>query len=119
MDNTICVLCKNFSSGSALCWSKAFFELHQYTKGDIFIHRCHLTDLWIIIVAMPPKAAIARTLALFFLSKLCLEPCCAKSCQDMEQLWGEVQGLVGSYAQCFREVIIHGYFLNFFFLSLG
>lgn len=114
MDNTICVLCKNFSSGSALCWSKAFFE-HQYTKGDIFIHRCHLTDLWIIIFAMSPKAGIARTLVLFFLSKLCLEPCCAKSCQEMEQLQGEVRGLDGSYTQYFTEVIIHGYFFKFIF----
>lgn len=46
-----------------------------------------------------------------FLLKLCLELSCAKSSWDMEQLWGEVQGLSGNYAQYFREVIIHGYFV--------
>lgn len=74
----IWVPCKNFSSGRALCWSKAFFELHQYTEGDVFVLRCHLTDLWRIIFAMPPKAGITRTVVLFFLSKLYQEPCHAK-----------------------------------------
>lgn len=115
----ICVLCKNFNSGTTLCWSKAFFELHQYTTGDIFIQGCQLTGHWIIIFAMTPKAGIERTLVIFFLSKLCLEPCCAETFQDVEQLWGEVWGLDGSYAQCFREVIIHGYFFNYFFFFLS
>lgn len=64
---------------------------------------------------MPPQAGILRTLVLFFLSKLCLELSCAKSSWDMGQLSGEVQDLSGNYAQYFREVIIHGYFVFLFF----
>lgn len=105
MDNTICVLCKNFNSLSALCWAKAFFfDLHP-------IQKVSFNSSLVIIFAMPPQAGIVRTLVLFFLSKLCLELSCAKSCWDMEQLRGEVRGLSGSYAHHFREVIIHGYFV--------
>lgn len=41
----------------------------------------------------------------FLLGEAVPGACCAKSCQDTEQLWGELRGLDGSYTQCFGEVI--------------
>lgn len=104
MDNMICVLCKKISSGIALCSSKAFCEL-EYMKGDIFVHRCHLTDLWIVTFAMPPKAGIARTLVLLVKALPG-----ALLCQELSghgTAVREGQGLDASSIQCFREVIIH------------
>lgn len=85
-------------------------ELHWDAKCAIFIHMCPLTDLWV--------AGVERTVMLSSSSKLCLQPFCAKNCQDTEQLWGEVQGLDGSYTQCFGEVI-NLWPSIYFFKSLG
>lgn len=76
---------------------KHFFELHQDAKCAIVILTCPLTHLW--------AAGVERTVVLSSSAKLFLEPCCAESCQDTEQLWGELRGLDGSYTQCFGEVI--------------
>lgn len=77
------------------------------------MQRCYLTDVWKIIFAVPTRTGTTRTLVLFFLSKLCLEPRCAKNgavCQDVEQLQREFWGLDGSYIQYVREVITLGFF---------